>query len=291
MCLCSTPEGLCALHSLKEDCLITDEDKWRPRKHAAVKHICREAWFVLFKAQILTRVSQWTCRRGWNCLDSPVGCLLVLKTWMSMGEKMLEWTTRWPPPVCFLHEWMEWVVQSVQKSVSSNRVRANGWGSSPLTTTSLKTHSMLRFWKNSSPSFKNPKGGTAYTWRSRPGWSGGWSCAWRRPSTVSAGCSPASTRWASRSPYRWSWSDLSRPCPPAQSLGSRPNQSSTWSWRHRKTTITKTRNTNHSTLNSVPTHWETSEIHTCTSSFSTNYCRTSTALSCAVKDGFLHTAT
>lgn len=265
----------------------TSED----RGNMQLLNICREAWFVLFKAQILTRVSQWTCRRGWNCLDSPVGCLLVLKTWMSMGEKMLEWTTRWPPPVCFLHEWMEWVVQSVQKSVSSNRVRANGWGSSPLTTTSLKTHSMLRFWKNSSPSFKNPKGGAAYTWRSRPGWSGGWSCAWRRPSTVSAGCSPASTRWASRSPYRWSWSDLSRPCPPAQSLGSRPNQSSTWSWRHRKTTITKTRNTNHSTLNSVPTHWETSEIHTCTSSFSTNYCRTSTALSCAVKDGFLHTAT
>lgn len=60
------------------------------------------------------------------CLNLRVFCLLSLKTWMSIGEKMSEWTMRCSVPVCFLHEWMEWVFQSVQNRVSSYRVRANG---------------------------------------------------------------------------------------------------------------------------------------------------------------------
>lgn len=49
-----------------------------------------------------------------------------LKTCRSIGEKMWEWTMRWSRPVCFLHEWMECVFQSVQNRVSSYRVRAKG---------------------------------------------------------------------------------------------------------------------------------------------------------------------
>lgn len=59
-------------------------------------------------------------------LNSRVFCLLALKTWMSIGEKMSEWTMRCSAPVFLLHEWMEWVFQSVQNSVSSYSVRANG---------------------------------------------------------------------------------------------------------------------------------------------------------------------
>lgn len=59
-------------------------------------------------------------------LNLRVFCLLSLKTWMSIGEKMSEWTMRCSAPVCFLHEWMECVFQSVQNRVSSYRVRANG---------------------------------------------------------------------------------------------------------------------------------------------------------------------
>lgn len=59
-------------------------------------------------------------------VDSQGGCLLELNTWMSMGEKMLEWTIRCSAPVCFLQEWMERVFQSVQNRVSSYRVRAKG---------------------------------------------------------------------------------------------------------------------------------------------------------------------
>lgn len=71
----------------------------------------------------------------------PMGCLFWLKTWMSMGEKMLEWISRLFSPVCLLQECMECVFQSVQKSVSSYSVRANGWGKDPFTTTSLWTRS------------------------------------------------------------------------------------------------------------------------------------------------------
>lgn len=71
-------------------------------------------------------------------LYPPASCLFWLKTWMSMGEKMLEWISRRSSPVCFWHEWMECVFQSVQNSVSSYRVRAKGCGRAPFTTTSLK---------------------------------------------------------------------------------------------------------------------------------------------------------
>lgn len=70
----------------------------------------------------------------------PVDCLFWLKTWMSMGEKMLECISRLSSPVCLLQECMECVFQSVQNSVSSYSVRANGWGKDPFTTTSLWTH-------------------------------------------------------------------------------------------------------------------------------------------------------
>ena len=84
--------------------------------------------------------------------NSQVGCLLALKTWMSMGEKISEWTIRCWSPVCFLQEWMEWVCQSVQNRVSSYRVRAKGWGSSPFTTTSLKhTSARVRSGSGSQP--------------------------------------------------------------------------------------------------------------------------------------------
>lgn len=69
----------------------------------------------------------------------PFGCLCWLKACISMGEKMLEWISRRPSPVCLLQAKMECVFQSVQYNVSSNNVKAKGCGREPLTTACLLT--------------------------------------------------------------------------------------------------------------------------------------------------------
>lgn len=70
----------------------------------------------------------------------PFGCLLWLKAWMSMGEKMLECISRRSSPEYLLQAKIECVFQSVQYKVSPNSVKAKGCGREPLTTACLTEH-------------------------------------------------------------------------------------------------------------------------------------------------------
>lgn len=95
--------------------------------------------------------------------DSPLGCRCWLKTWISMGEKMLECISRRFCPVYLLQARMERVVQSVQYRVSPNNVRANGCGRDPLITACLEINKKVYYAINYLPGSRKGQHFTSFS--------------------------------------------------------------------------------------------------------------------------------
>lgn len=142
--------------------------------------------------------SSWT-----QDFNSPIGCLYGWHTWMSNGLWVVL-TSIWRLEPSYLLPFSTVrVFQSVQYTVSSNTVRANGWGKSPSYTVCLCWPSKSEYLEKEIESL------TAFTvWKNSVTTS--WQtiltrCNWdeRQTSRACRWCSRLWSRWATLSWWWW----------------------------------------------------------------------------------------